>query len=84
MPKKKYYLSAFNKLKKSSVYAYSIGLDVHAGHGLNYENIIPIAKIKDIKELNIGHAIVAFSTYVGIESAVRRMKKLMINARQLD
>ena len=72
------------KIVDSVEYAKKLGLIVHAGHGLNYENIIPIAKIKDIKELNIGHAIVAFSTYVGIESAVRRMKELMINARQLD
>jgi len=62
-------------------YAESIGLRVHAGHGLNYHNVQPIAAIPDIVELNIGHAIVAQAVFDGIKTAVAEMKRLMLEAR---
>ena len=62
-------------------FAESLGLQVNAGHGLNYENVSNVASIKEIHELNIGHAIVAQSVFVGLETAVREMKRLMIAAR---
>jgi pyridoxine 5-phosphate synthase len=62
-------------------YASSIGLRVHAGHGLNYHNVQPIAAIADIVELNIGHAIVAQAVFDGIKTAVAEMKRLMLEAR---
>ncbi len=57
------------------------GLTVHAGHGLNYQNILPIAALNMIRELNIGHAIVARALFTGLQSAVREMKALMLQAR---
>ena len=54
-----------------------LGLEVHAGHGLNYDNVTPIARIADIVELNIGHSIVARAIMVGIQRAVREMKDLL-------
>ncbi len=63
-------------------YAHSLGLQVNAGHGLNYHNIKPIAEIAELVELNIGHAIVARSVFTGFQAAVREMKQLMIEARQ--
>ncbi|HEY3302276.1 MAG TPA: pyridoxine 5'-phosphate synthase [Candidatus Binatia bacterium] len=54
-----------------------LGLEVHAGHGLNYENVTPIARIPEIVELNIGHSIVARAIMVGMEQAVREMKGLL-------
>ncbi len=57
------------------------GLRVHAGHGLNYQNVAPIAALTDIRELNIGHAIVARAVFTGLQSAVREMKQLMLAAR---
>ena len=59
----------------------SRGLRVNAGHGLHYTNVQPIAAISDIHELNIGHAIVAHSVFVGWENAVREMKAIMVAAR---
>jgi len=59
-----------------------IGLTVHAGHGLHYENVGPIAEIPQIVELNIGHAIVARAIYAGFPAAVSEMKRLMAEARQ--
>lgn len=53
------------------------GLRLHAGHGLNYRNVRPIAAIADMAELNIGHAIVSRAVFVGLRSAVREMKDLM-------
>jgi pyridoxine 5-phosphate synthase len=62
--------------------AQSLGLEVHGGHGLNYDNVLPIASIPEIVELNIGHSIIARAVIVGIEQAVREMKQLLARARQ--
>ncbi len=53
------------------------GMALHAGHGLNYQNVRPIAAIEGMHELNIGHAIVARALWVGLEAAVREMKRLV-------
>jgi pyridoxine 5-phosphate synthase len=58
----------------------SLGLKVNAGHGLNYENVQPIAAIPGIAELNIGHAIVAQAVFTGWQAAIREMKRLMLEA----
>ncbi len=54
-----------------------LGLTLHAGHGLNYHNVGPVARIVDMHELNIGHAIVARAIFIGLERAVREMKDLL-------
>ncbi|MEL6868738.1 MAG: pyridoxine 5'-phosphate synthase [Pseudomonadota bacterium] len=59
----------------------SLGLRVHAGHGLHYHNVQPIAAIAPIVELNIGHALIARSVFDGIAEATREMKRLMVEAR---
>jgi len=61
--------------------AAKLGLKVAAGHGLNYQNVLPVAAIAEIEELNIGHAIVAHAVLVGMERAVREMKELLRQAR---
>ncbi len=58
-----------------------LGLHVNAGHGLNYDNIQPIVLIRGLRELNIGHSIVAQAVFVGMEQAVRSMKRLLQQAR---
>jgi len=61
--------------------AAALGLQVHAGHGLNYHNVGPIAAIPELRELNIGHAIIARAVFTGLGEAVREMKRLMSTAR---
>ena len=61
--------------------ARNISLEVHAGHGLDYANVPPIASIPEIVELNIGHSIIARAVIVGIDQAVREMKQLLAKAR---
>jgi pyridoxine 5-phosphate synthase len=61
--------------------AAKLGLEVAAGHGLSYENVVPVAAIPEIEELNIGHSIVARAVLVGFERAVREMKALVEKAR---
>jgi pyridoxine 5-phosphate synthase len=56
-------------------------LAVHAGHGLTYQNVQPVAAIPEIEELNIGHSIVSNAVFWGLEEAVRRMKTLVDTAR---
>ncbi|NQT22181.1 MAG: pyridoxine 5'-phosphate synthase [Candidatus Omnitrophica bacterium] len=64
-------------LKKTIDAGMRAGLVVNAGHGLNYKNVIPIARIKDVNELNIGHSIISQAVFIGLEEAVRQMKRLM-------
>jgi len=69
-------------IAKAAILARSLGLEVHGGHGLNYENVLPIAGIPEFVELNIGHSIIARAVIVGIEAAVREMKELLASARE--
>lgn len=70
------------KLAEMAAYASSKGLHVNSGHGLTYENVTPIASIKEIEELNIGHSIIARAIFVGLPAAVQEMKKIMQDARR--
>jgi pyridoxine 5-phosphate synthase len=69
------------RLREGARLAASLGLEVHAGHGLNYHNVQPVAAIPEIVELNIGHAIIARAVFDGISTAVRDMRALMLAAR---
>jgi pyridoxine 5-phosphate synthase len=68
-------------ITKAATFARNLGLEVHAGHGLDYDNVTPIAQIREIVELNIGHSIIARAIIAGIEQAVREMKELLVRAR---
>jgi pyridoxine 5-phosphate synthase len=68
---------ALNALQESAAYARELGLEVAAGHGLNYINVKHITAIKEISELNIGQSIVARSVFTGLDAAVKEMKKLV-------
>jgi pyridoxine 5-phosphate synthase len=70
-----------SRLVDASKAASRLGLEVAAGHGLNYRNVGPIAALQEVEELNIGHAIVARAVLVGFERAVREMKELIEKAR---
>jgi pyridoxine 5-phosphate synthase len=69
------------RIRDAAMGAREAGLAVHAGHGLTYENVAPVAAIREIEELNIGHSIVSRSVFVGIERAVREMKEIVTAAR---
>lgn len=69
------------RLRRAAAYGRSQGLAIHAGHGLTYENVTPVAAIAEIEELNIGHSIVSRAVLVGIERAVSEMKAIVTRAR---
>jgi pyridoxine 5-phosphate synthase len=69
------------KIREAAAYGASIGLEVHAGHGLTYENVQPVAAIPEIRELNIGHYLIGEAIFVGLEASIRRMRALMDEAR---
>jgi len=71
----------FERLAACARLGAGCGMEVHAGHGLDYHNVQPIAAIPEIVELNIGHAIVARAVFEGLDAAVREMKALMAAAR---
>lgn len=69
------------RLRSAAARARDLGLAVHAGHGLTYENVSPVARIEEIEELNIGHSVVSRAVFVGLERAVREMAQLLERAR---
>ena len=70
-----------NRIRDSATYANKIGLECHAGHGLSFETVKDIASIHSVVELNIGHFLMGESIIVGIDSAIKRMRALMDEAR---
>jgi len=68
---------AFNNLKQAYKQAKDLGLEVNAGHGINYQNVTKLLEIEEFNELNIGHSIISKAVFVGLENAVRDMKSLM-------
>ncbi len=69
--------TALDELRRAAAHAASMGLFVHAGHGLTYANVKPVATIPDIEELNIGHSVVSRSIMVGMGTAVNEMRRAM-------
>ena len=73
----KKFFNEFIKIKKVAQYANIIGLEVHAGHGLTYQTAKMIKKIKNIKELNIGHFIISEAIFIGLKQAILNFKNVL-------
>lgn len=71
----------FARLATAAAYADDIGLECHAGHGLSFDTVAPVAAIPTLVELNIGHFLIGEAIFGGLESAIRRMRSLMDKAR---
>jgi pyridoxine 5-phosphate synthase len=69
------------RVRRAAERARGLGLAVHAGHGLTYENVTPVAAIESIEELNIGHSVISRAVLVGMERAVADMKAIVLRAR---
>jgi pyridoxine 5-phosphate synthase len=69
------------RLRSATEHAHVLGLQVNAGHGLHYHNVQPIVAIPNIVELNIGHAIIAESLFIGLGAAIKQMKALLAGQR---
>ncbi len=69
-------------LRAGAAQAAALGLEVHAGHGIDYETVTPVAAIPQIAELNIGHFLIGEAIFTGLDSAIRRMRALMDAARK--
>ncbi len=74
--------ATLDALRIASSHAASLGLAVHAGHGLTVGNVRPVAAIPEIEELNIGHSVVSRAVFVGLETAVRELRHAMDEARK--
>ena len=70
-----------SRLKDMASLAHSLGLEVHAGHGLTYETVVPIAELPEVVELNIGHFLIGESMFTGLKDAISKMRELMDKAR---
>jgi len=71
------------RLREGAALAHSLGLEVHAGHGLDYETVAAVAAIAPVVELNIGHFLIGEAVFVGLEAAIRQMRALMDEGRAL-
>jgi pyridoxine 5-phosphate synthase len=71
-------------LRRGAALAHSLGLEVHAGHGLTYDNVAPIAAIPQVMELNIGHFLIGEAIFVGLEASIAEMRRRMDLARGLS
>ena len=71
----------YQKLTEMARYGESLGLEIHAGHGLNYDNVALIAAIKEVRELNIGHFLISQAVFMGLRSAIHEMRRLIVQAR---
>ena len=69
------------RLKAAARQGYDLGLEVHAGHGIDYETVKPIAAIPELAELNIGHFLIGEAIFIGLGPAIQRMRALMDDAR---
>ena len=75
--KKQNYLSELNKIKKCAKKAINIGLEVHAGHGIDYKTAKILAKVKEIKEFNIGHFIIGESIFNGFKATIKKFIRII-------
>jgi len=69
------------RLRQGARLADELGLEVHAGHGIDYETVSPVAAIPEVAELNIGHFLIGEAIFAGLDPAIRRMRALMDKAR---
>jgi pyridoxine 5-phosphate synthase len=69
------------RLRDMAAFAHGLGLEVHAGHGLTFDNVAPVAALPEVMELNIGHFLVGEAIFSGLDSAIRRMRAAMDEAR---
>lgn len=69
------------KIRQAAAYGASIGLEIHAGHGLTYDNVQPIAALAEVRELNIGHFLIGEAIFVGLTDSIQKMRRLMDEAR---
>ena len=69
------------RLREMATFAHSLGLEVHAGHGLTYDTVAPVAAFPEVRELNIGHFLVGEAIFLGLTPAIAEMRRLMDEAR---
>ena len=69
------------RIKKAVNFAVDKGIEVHAGHGLNFDNVKKIAKINNIKELNIGHFLIGESIFMGLEKVIKKMRNIIDSSK---
>jgi len=74
---KKEYYKEFSRIKKTSIFAKKLGIEVHAGHGLDYKTTKILTKIKEIEEFNIGHYIIGESIFIGLSKVIKRFKAII-------
>ena len=74
---KKYYLTEYKRIKKCSMLANNLSIEVHAGHGLDYKTTQLLTKIKQIKEFNIGHYLIGEAIFYGLKTIIKRFKKIL-------
>ena len=74
-------MALLKHIRNAAEFGADLGLEIHAGHGLTYENVKPVAAIPDIRELNIGHFLIGEAIFIGLTDSIQKMRRLMDDAR---
>lgn len=77
-------MAELERLHQAAAHAASLGIEVHVGHGLSFDNVGAVAAIPEVAELNIGHFLVGEAIFIGLDAAIREMRRLMHEARAQD
>jgi pyridoxine 5-phosphate synthase len=74
-------IGELDRLRRAAAHAHGLGLECHAGHGLDYDTVVDVAAIPELAELNIGHFLIGEAIFVGLEAAIRTMRAAMDEGR---
>lgn len=77
-------LSELRRIRRAAAYGGNLGIEIHAGHGLGFDTVGPIAAIPEMEELNIGHFLIGESVFCGLQTAITRMRQKMQSSRYID
>ena len=72
----------FERIKEAAIFADEIGLELHLGHGITFDSVKELSKIKEVKEFNIGHFIISESVFIGLQNSIKKFKEIIQEERK--
>ena len=72
----------FERIKEAAIFADEIGLELHLGHGITFDSVKELSKIKEVKEFNIGHFIISESVFIGLQNSIKKFKEIIEEERK--
>ena len=79
---KEIFTNEFERIKEAAIFADEIGLELHLGHGITFDSVKELSKIKEVKEFNIGHFIISESVFIGLQNSIKKFKEIIQEERK--